>query len=238
MFGITCCIKVYQYILLTTKYITNIIRPQVFECLLEPAQLMPVLTKQAQHLFEKTPTADLLACTVMYALPDKRHKLTEFAKDFIYDKSSNADSPATLPILFKILRLLKISNVYICDGYWSKVLTEIQSNPAERESYILARHCHRYMHFNNNLGGTYHHQAFEKCVVDLMVRELQTGITAIVPSKFARVASFIIAYGHTPNSRYVLPEYIVSRIEDMAAQFKVIDCLQISRGIQIALQMR
>lgn len=175
----------------------------------------------------------------MYALPDKRHKMTEYAKDFIYCKSTTSvDSGASLPTLFKILRLLKISNVYICDGYWSKVVAEIQSNPAHRESYVLARHCHRYMHFNNNLGGTYHHKPFEKYVVDLMVRELQTGITAIVPSKFARVAAFIIAYGHTPNSRHVLPEYIVSRIEDMVEQFRIIDSLQLSRGIQIALQMR
>lgn len=173
----------------------------------------------------------------MYALPDKRHKMTEYAKDFIYAKST-VESGASLPTLFKILRLLKISNVYICDGYWSKVVSEIQSNPAQRESYVLARHCHRYMHFNNNLGGTYHHKPFEKYVVDLMVRELQTGITAIVPAKFARVAAFIIAYGHTPNSRHMFPEYIVSRIEDMVEQFRIIDCLQLSRGIQIALQMR
>lgn len=133
---------------------------------------------------------------------------------------------------------MKISNVYICDGYWSKVLNDIQSKKSEQESYILARHCHRYMHFNNNLGGTYRHKTFEKHIVSLMNADLVSGITSIIPSQFAKVAAFMLAYGHTPNSRNIFPDFIIHRIEDMRNQFKIVDCLHISRGIQIALQMR
>lgn len=209
---------------------------RVFQSQLEPAELTTALTRHAQTLFERTPTAELLACSVMYALPGKRAKLTEFAKEFIYSKEVSQTAP--LSTLFKILRYLKISNVHICDGYWSKVMNEIRTNESEQQSFVLARHCHRYMHFNNNLGGTYHHKEFEKYVIGLMVEEMRTGITAYIPAKFAKVAAFIIAYGHTPNSRQILPEFIVCRIEDMAKQFKILDCLHISRGIQIALQMR
>lgn len=191
----------------------------------------------------------------MYALPDKRNVMTEYAKEFIYSKpvsdlaklatlfkviiSKRIDVTSFWPtIALQILRYLKISNTYICDGYWSKVQHEIQNNASERENYILARHCHRYMHFNNNLGGTYRHKEFEKYVVSAMVADLNTGITAMVPAQFSKVASFILAYGHTPNSRQVFPEFIISKIESMAEQFRIIDSLQISRGIQIALQMR
>lgn len=208
---------------------------KVFQSQLEPAELTAVITQRAQMLFEKTPTAELLACSVMYALPDKRNRMTEYAKEFIYSKSSMGVSLTTL---FKILRFLKISNIYICDGYWSKVLNAIQMNAAERESYILARHCHRYMHFNNNLGGTYRHKEFERYVVGLLMEELTNGITALIPSRFAKVSAFVLAYGHTTNSRNEFPPMILRKMEDMQEQFKIVDCLQISRGIQIALQMR
>lgn len=214
---------------------------RVFQSQLEPAELTTVLMSRAQTLFERTPTAELLACSVMYALPDKRARLTEYAREFIYAKEPAGPAPnasATLATLFKVLRYLKISNVYICDGYWSKVLHEIRTSASERQSYVLARHCHRYMHFNNNLGGTYHHREFERHVTGLIVEEMRTGITAHIPAKFAKVAAFIIAYGHTPNGRQQLPEFVVGRIEALGGQFKVVDCLQISRGIQIALQMR
>lgn len=115
---------------------------------------------------------------------------------------------------------------------------EIISNPSEQENHILAKHCHRYMHFNNNLNGTYRYIPFEKAVVKLIVNDLDKGITALLPSKFVKAASFILSYGHTPRDKYVFPEFIVSKLEDMQEQFTIFDCLQLTRGIQIALQMR
>lgn len=94
------------------------------------------------------------------------------------------------------------------------------------------------MHFNNNLNGTYRHISFEKTVVELLINDLDKGITALLPSKFTQAASFILSYGHTPNSKYAFPEFIVQKIEAMQEQFRIFDCLQLTRGIQIALQMR
>lgn len=98
-------------------------------------------------------------------------------------------------------------------------------------------HCHRYMHFNNNLNGTYKNVQFEKTVIDLLVKDLRDGITALLPSGFSKSASFILAYGHTPDD-HTFPEYIVQRIEAMQEQFTVSDCLQLTRGLQIAMEMR
>lgn len=115
---------------------------------------------------------------------------------------------------------------------------QIISNPSLQENYILAKYCHRYMHFNNNLNGTYRFIPFEKAIVKLIVNDLDKGITAILPSKFAKAASFIMSYGHTPHDKYKFPEFIIRKLEDMQEQFTIFDCLQLTRGIQIALEMR
>lgn len=77
---------------------------QVLQSQLEPAALTSLITKQAERLFEKTKTAELLACSVMYALPDKRNEMTEFAKEFIYSK--DITDASTLPTLFKVCIIL------------------------------------------------------------------------------------------------------------------------------------
>lgn len=138
----------------------------------------------------------------------------------------------------QIIRLLKISDEKICNEYWSKVKREIISNPSQREHYILAKYCHRYMHFNNNLNGTYRHIPFEKAVVKILTDDLDKGITSLLPSKFTKAASFILSYGHTARDKYIFPEFIIQRIEAMQEQFTIFDCMQLTRGIQIALQMR
>lgn len=126
----------------------------------------------------------------------------------------------------------------MCNDYWSKVTREIISQPSQQENYMLAKHCHRYMHFNNNLNGTYRHIPFEKAVVKLLIDDLDKGITSLLPSRFTKTASFILAYGHTPRDKYIFPEFIVGKIEAMQEQFTIFDSLQLTRGIQIALQMR
>lgn len=141
------------------------------------------------------------------------------------------------PNVSQILRILKISNTSICNEYWSKVKREIIYNP-QQNNYFLGMYCHRYMHFNNNLNGTYRHIPFEKAMVKLIVNDLDKGVTSLLPSKFAKAASFILSYGHTPHDKYMFPEFIVKKMEDMQEQFTILDCLQMTRGIQIALQMR
>lgn len=67
--------------------------------------------------------------------------------------------------------------------------------------------------------------------------EVENGPAGVIPSKFARVASFILAYGNIGQGRSVVSEStltkLVSRVLDMAPQFSKIDCMYISRGLQI-----
>lgn len=93
------------------------------------------------------------------------------------------------------------------------------------------------MHFNNNLNGTYKNFVFEKTLVNLLVKDLDEGITSFVPSRFSKSASFILAYGHTSDN-HIFSESIVRKIEAMQEQFTVFDCLQMTRGMQVALHMR
>lgn len=114
----------------------------------------------------------------------------------------------------------------------------IDANPWLQESYKLGKYCHSYMHFNNNLNGTYRHFAFERTVVNLLINDMQTGISALLPSVFAKSASFIISYGHTNRDKKMFPEFIVQKVEAMEEQFTITDCYHLTRGIQIALEMR
>lgn len=207
---------------------------------LEPASLIPGITKQAKNLLKDQPSAELLACAVLYSVPQKRLELTEIAQSIMFS-SDNLPS-SSLPPLFKVLRLLKISNLKLIDAYWDRVLNEIETNPEEKEIYRIARTSHRYMHFNNNLGGTYRHKQFEKIVSKLILNELENGISNVMPMRFSKLSSFILAYGRHGDDKermhLLFPEFIVEKFESIAGQLSIFDCLQISRGLQIALEMR
>lgn len=94
------------------------------------------------------------------------------------------------------------------------------------------------MYFNNNLAGTYRNLDFEKFITKYLLDELENGSTKWIPSKYAKLSSFVVAYGHTPKSNTILPEFIIERLQSMAHQFTIFDCLHISRGLQIALGLR
>jgi hypothetical protein len=93
------------------------------------------------------------------------------------------------------------------------------------------------MHFNNNLGGTYRHYELERQMIEWLWHEVENGTAGVLPSKFARVASFILAYGNIGEGRSVVSEstvtQMVCKVLDMAPQFSKMDCLYISRGLQI-----
>lgn len=210
---------------------------KVFQSQLEPAELIPLIAAQSLKLLENDPSSELLACAVLFTLPEQRVAMTKIAKDIVYSKTKKP-SATLLPSLFKSLRLLKISNLELCNAYWTEVLNEILNNPKEREIYRIARFCHRYMHFNNNLGGTYRHLEYESTLISLILDEIKSGLSSMIPSSFAKLSSFAIAYGESIDFKNQIPEFIVSKFEEMSKQFTVIDCLHISRGLQISLEMK
>lgn len=197
---------------------------------LEPALIVPSIVQRADVLLETVKSAELLTCSLFETIPSKRKRLSMMADELI-----SVSGDATLPSLFKVLRLLKTADTKLYDAYWDKVVEDIKS---DQTGMKIIRHMHRYMHFNNNLGGTYRHKNLEKIVMSLLFNEIDTGITALLPSAFARAVSFIIAYGSHLLREEVMPDIIIDRIEAMSSQFGVYDCLRISRGIQIAHELR
>jgi hypothetical protein len=66
---------------------------------------------------------------------------------------------------------------------------------------------------------------------------VENGTIGVLPSKFAQVTSFILAYGNIGEGRSVLSEstltQMVCKVLDMKLQFNKMDCMYISRGLQI-----
>jgi hypothetical protein len=97
------------------------------------------------------------------------------------------------------------------------------------------------MHFNNNLGGTYRHYEMERLMIQWLWYEVENGTAGVIPSKFARVAAFMLAYGNIGQGRSVVSEstatQLVSRMLGMAPQFSKMDCMYVSRGLQVGASL-
>lgn len=208
---------------------------RAFQSQLESAKLVPLLVNRARKLLEEKPNVELLSLAVLHVTPDRRLKIAEMLRKFLSTyQISTTQSGETLQTVFKILRLLKISDINLCDVYWTKVLNEIYGTKESNLNYRLSKHIQKYMFFNNNLGGTYRHIEFEKSMIEMVMLELKS---IQFPKDFAKFSSFIIAYGDG-SGESKLPQFIVDRIESLHEQFTVKDCLQLSRGVQILQEVR
>ena len=218
---------------LETKSLVSINR--AFHSQLESAKVVPRIVKRAQELLREDPSVELLSLAVLHVTPDQRIKTAEMLRQFLSSyQITSAQSGETLQTVFKILRLLKISDISLCDSYWTKVLNEIYSTKESNIVYRISRSIHKYMFFNNNLGGTYRHIEFEKSLIDMLKSELKK---TLVPKDFATFSSFIIAYGDGTGRR-MIPQFIVNKIEELNEQFTIKDCMQLSKGVQISQEVR
>ncbi|XP_075151344.1 FAST kinase domain-containing protein 1, mitochondrial isoform X2 [Haematobia irritans] len=210
---------------------------RIYQYHLEPACMHEPLSESLEELLATHMSPETLACYVPFSQPNKRNTLTNAFKALL----SSADSwvqPNATGYLFSTLRGLKISDSKMCNAYWNGVLREID-NASDNENHTsFLKHCHRYMNFNNNLGGTYRHIPLEKRLSQLCMRAIEHDIAGRIPQKFARLASFVFAYGHTPYSWKKYPNILLSKIITMTDQFTPMDCFLISRGLRISLEMR
>jgi hypothetical protein len=218
---------------LETKNLVTINR--AFQSQLESARLVPMIVKRAQHLLKDTPSVELLALAALNVTPDQRMKTAEMARHYLSTyQIKSTDSGEVLQTLFKIVRLLKISDINLCDTYWTKALNEIYGTRVNAMTYRLSRHIQKYMFFNNNLGGTYRHLEFEHAMTEMLLAELKV---TMIPKDFAMFAAFIIAYGDGTNSQEI-PQSIINKIVQIHEQFTIKDCLILSRGLQIMSDLR
>lgn len=202
---------------------------------LESAKLVPLLVKRAQELLKESPDIELLNLAVLNVTPEQRVKIAKMISTHLSDyQITGVQSSETLQTVFKIMRLLKISDIELCNSYWTKVLNNIHGTAEKDFTFIVTKSIQKYMFFNNNLGGTYRHRAFESSLSQMLMHELKK---TLIPKDFADFASFIIAYGDKTHAED-LPEFIVDKIEELNEQFTIKQCVQLSRGIQIMSEIR
>ncbi|XP_017079482.2 FAST kinase domain-containing protein 1, mitochondrial [Drosophila eugracilis] len=203
----------------------------------EPSAIKEPLRVATEKLLENEKTADALSCAVPFATPHQREKYTQVFKELLFSKEAWL-MPNASGHFFSVLRALKISDLGICNLYWSGVIRELESCGEEQTHLRFLRHCQRYMNFNNNLGGTYRHFELERILSRLCMGAIEEDIAGRLPSKFARLASFVLAYGRTPLDWKKFPNILLSKMLAMAPQFGIQDCFLLSRGMQIACELR
>uniref|UniRef100_A0A1A9ZWA2 RAP domain-containing protein n=1 Tax=Glossina pallidipes TaxID=7398 RepID=A0A1A9ZWA2_GLOPL len=205
---------------------------------MEPATLHEPLAEALEDLLNRNISPETLAYFVPFSEPVRRNALINTFKTFI-NSSEVWEQSNSSAHLFSALRALKISDVAICDKYWNGVLKELNyASQADIGQLRFLRHCHRYMHFNNNLGGTYRHLGVEQRLSQMAITAIEYDIFGRIPQIFARLASFVFAYGHTPHCLKKYPNILLSKVINMAEQFTPGDCFLISRGLYISLELR
>lgn len=119
---------------------------RAFHSQLESAKLVPLMVKRAQILVEKTPNVELLALAVLHVTPTQRMEIAEMIRQFLSTyQITSTHTGETLQAVFKILRLLKISDIGLCDTYWRKALNEIYGTKESNVHYRLSKHIQKYM---------------------------------------------------------------------------------------------
>ncbi|XP_050441714.1 FAST kinase domain-containing protein 1, mitochondrial [Adelges cooleyi] len=210
---------------------------------LEPYELFDEIHKVTTNWLSKSEAEiditllRLLSCIVPSATPVRRKKIEALLrKQFLLE--NNVFAQACVGPLFNIIRNLKTSDTKICHAYWSSVLNCLQTGePTLREPHKLLRLCNRYMHFNNNMAGTYRHYAFENQMILWLNNELEKGLSAHVPSRFSKIFAFFVSY---PNEIIgnEIPEKFVRNVLNNLGQYNVYDCYIVSRGLHTALFIR
>jgi hypothetical protein len=225
------CLEIEEKIpTFTTRHLMTL--NKAFQTHLESSKILGSIVKRSHELILESPSAELLSMAVLHVTPDQRTKTANMIKQILMQyQITSTSSNDTLQMVFKILRLLKISDINLCDSFWLKALNEIYGTKVPALRFKLAQYTQKYMFFNNNLGGTYRNIEFETSVIDMLNDELKKPIT---PKEFAMFSSFIIAYTDTSE----VPQFIVDKIETLHEQFSVRDCWQLSRGIQISQEIR
>jgi hypothetical protein len=196
----------------------------------EPAQLVPSLRDRANELLNETQDVELLQIVCNYCTPDERIKYVEMLRDKVLKYQTNLGPGSdSLAVFFKILRLLKISDVELCDCFWTKLINKIFSLREAELKYRIPKYFYSYMNFNNNLGGTYRHIEFEKIVTEYCLEELRTS-SNLIPRDFVKFASFVIAYNDKYDS---IPNFIIEKLIIQQEQFDIFDCKLLSRSLEI-----
>lgn len=208
-----------------------------FQSYLEPRDLLLKIQEHSALLIEESKFShrvpDLLLCIAPYSSLKVRNHLEEL----VAEQLDNKNFYEFIPVIFKILRYIKTSNVKLCNAFWSKAMRAVEREIIVfPEPYLgyeenLRRGIyHRYMYFNNNLGGTYRHYYLEKNMTNKLYENLK-GQERLLPNKVAQMTSFILSY----NDGSGIPNDLLEQVVEYAPQLSIFDTIVMSRGIEITL---
>ncbi|XP_042241937.1 FAST kinase domain-containing protein 1, mitochondrial-like [Homarus americanus] len=209
-----------------------------FQNFLEPREIFTKIQQYSVSQIEVSKNS-ITGPELLYLAPFGSLNRKKYFEELVAEQLDNAEFYDYIGVIFKTLRYIKTSNTKLCNAFWTKSMKAVEREIDQTTNFqlgfeeILRRKVyHRYMYFNNNLGGTYRNYHMEKNMSSLLLKDIRSP-TGLVPNKLASMSAFLISY----DSREGLPEDIVEKIIQYGSQFTSFDVLNLSRGVQITLAL-
>ncbi|XP_055382024.1 uncharacterized protein LOC129612451 [Condylostylus longicornis] len=210
---------------------------KLFQNNLEPANMLPKIFHMIENLNEDNLSIDLIAFAANFNKSHRKY-LFEKSRKIVENISLTNNISKLSSSLYNLIRNLKVSDFHLCNLYWSKLLCVVKSDPQQQMDFLLAKHCFRYMFFNNNVGGTFRHLEFEKTLSRYAEEIILKNECEKNNRNFIILASFILAYGAgSKNKPYELPQLLITKLEGAEHTLSYYDCFHLSKGIQIASEL-
>lgn len=233
--------EAFDKIILFKFYWFHFVPMQMYQVHFEPgAVVAPIVRLAEKRILEQSSATNnynyhnvpLLYCCSMTEIPEKNNRIINCLDAYLDTMPTDIVNDS---LLFQMLRRNKQSARNVYDKYWSKVATELAAMDPKRTpnfDNMLSKACYRYCYFDNSQRGQYRHLPFEEIATKLVIDEINTGISGMIPRKFVKLATFLLGFGsHQTTHRF--PENFVQRVEDMVRQYTVHDILQLSRGVEL-----
>lgn len=174
---------------------------------------------------------ELLSCVASFSSPLQKSMFEKIFQQYM----ANNLTISTIPSFYKIIYHVKTSDKRVYDRFWNKSLelTMGIENQAEKKLQDILVLCSKYMQFCRDVSFGYRYHNLEKTVSDFLIKELHYNILTQVPALFSRVAAFVLAFS---NDNYV--DDVIEQASVLMKKFKAIDCLNLAKGLQFAMQNR
>ncbi|XP_076041019.1 FAST kinase domain-containing protein 1, mitochondrial-like [Oratosquilla oratoria] len=210
-----------------------------FQSNLEPREILKKIQEHAARHIEEVKNPEIKADLLLCLAPFSSHGMRSNFEELVAEILDGSRSQFYMSVIFKTLRFLKTSNTRLCNTFWNtamesvlKSVEKVKGTSLGIEEIILRSVYQRYMYFNNNLGGTYRNYQLEHQMNQILLEELRHS-SGILPSKMAKISSFLIGYAGKDG----IPALVIDKIKLMSSQLQVVDTVALSRGIQIFLAM-
>lgn len=166
----------------------------------------------------------LMSCLACFAISTFRSQIDIFIHKYIYFDLSISD----LMEFNKLLIITKPSDRQISANFWEKILLHMEKNTEFRKNNLL-KICNNYMNFYLNVD-RFRSRRFEKTMCNWIDIELEKGISGFLPSELAIIAAFVFGFGENKQTL----NYVLGKFSENCEQFSHVDCLSITKGLQIA----